>query len=795
MQKVKRASCVGRTLGRLQEETMKPLACALATWCLMLAPAVYGQGEKPGEDTDLARRAHSILRTHCHACHGRDGKNEGGVNYVTDLKSLVARRKIVPREPAKSRLYRRIIDADDPMPPESEKVRPSREDIAALKRWIEAGAPDVESPLPQRAFISEDEIIQAIDDDLQKISERQRRFMRFITITHLYNAGLSDEQLQTYRHGLSKLLNSLSWARQIVVPQPIDAAKTVLRIDLRHYQWSAERWSALLAAYPYGVIYAAPRAKAVYQATGGELPYVRGDWFVFAASQPPLYHELLQLPDTDADLERVPRVETATNIRQEQVARAGFNSSGVSRNNRLIERHESPYGAYWKSYDFAGNAGRKNLFAHPLGPGNDDASFEHDGGELIFNLPNGLQGYLLTDARGKRLDRGPTAIVSDERQPDRAVVNGVSCMSCHAKGMISKTDQVREHVLKNSNAFDKETLETVRAIYPPKEAFDRLLKQDADRFARAVEKTGAHLSKTEPIAALALRFTQELDLPLAAAEAGLTVADFLKGLARSADLARQLGPLRTEGGTIQRDVFVAAFPQIVRQLHGGQYLESAGSPRADGLIAASGFNDAKGLLSDSTPNSPFAFGNNREGGRAELGWAHPWPAHPVASFQKKVVFEGDGALHLTGSQTVGPNYRRNFAQAQAEHFQVDHHVQVPAGSGFGGYLVRDGRGSHAGPNWSASDGKFLARDGDGGDGGPMLDTGFVCKPGVWYKVTLRVNVPDRTYEFLVDDKLFAPQRPLRFRVNIEYIDQINFLVGNQTGVYFDAVRITRLKAP
>ena len=98
-----------------------------------------------------------------------------------------------------------------------------------------------------------------------------------------------------------------------------------------------------------------------------------------------------------------------------------------------------------KSYDFGGNDGRKNLFAHPLGPKGENA-FEHDGGEIIFNLPNGLQAYLLVDSHGQRIDKGPPAIVSDPVQKDRAVVNGLSCMSCHVAGIIRKQDEVREHV-------------------------------------------------------------------------------------------------------------------------------------------------------------------------------------------------------------------------------------------------------------------------------------------------------------------------------------------------------------
>src|SRR5262249_24742039 len=157
--------------------------------------------------------------------------------------------------------------------------------------------------------------------------------------------------------------------------------------------------------------------------TGCPLPYVRGDWFVAAAARPPLYHDVLQLPKTDRELEAMLRVDVAQNLRQDRVARAGFNSSGVSRNNRLIERHESGAVVYWKSYDFGSNAGRQNLFAHPLGPGDCLTTFQHDGGEIIFNLPNGLQAYLLVAGDGRRIDKGPTAIVSDPRRPDRAVEN------------------------------------------------------------------------------------------------------------------------------------------------------------------------------------------------------------------------------------------------------------------------------------------------------------------------------------------------------------------------------------
>jgi hypothetical protein len=108
---------------------------------------------------------------------------------------------------------------------------------------------------------------------------------------------------------------------------------------------------------------------------------------------------------------------------------------GVSRNNRLIERHSSPYGSYWRSYDFADNVGRRNLFAHPLGPSGQASSFEVDGGEIIFNLPNGLHAFMLIDGKGRRLDKAPTAqgcrASSAQAVPHRSVADvGSRPLSC-----------------------------------------------------------------------------------------------------------------------------------------------------------------------------------------------------------------------------------------------------------------------------------------------------------------------------------------------------------------------------
>jgi hypothetical protein len=212
--------------------------------------------------------------------------------------------------------------------------------------------------------------------------------------------------------------------------------------------------------------------------------------------------------------------------------------------------------------------------------------------------------------------------------------------------------------------------------------------------------------------------------------------------------------------------------------------EGFDAPPEKDLIASSGFNDASGMNSNPVPGSPFPLdAPNREGGAGEPGWKGPWSAHPRAVFQSKVVFEGDGALYLQGSPNIGPNYGRQLAQAQTGKFQVEYHLQVPAGSSCGGYIWQDREGGafHSGPNWGARGGKFNVNG---------QDIALKCVPGQWHKVTLRIDVAKQTWEFFVDDQRFESPKPLPFRTTVQYLDYINFLV--EGGVYIDDLRVTRL---
>ena len=552
------------------------LLLPLAAGALATAPVGPARG-----NADLPARAQAILKAHCYRCHGQNGVAKGKFGYVLDRDKLVARNKVVPGSPAESELYQRVESGE--MPPPGKGPRPGKEELAVLQRWIEAGAPGLTTTARTATLVSEHLVQRRILADLQTMPTRQRRFVRYFTLTALANQNLSDKELTTARQAVSKLVNSLSWHPRITRPTPVDPEQTILRIDLRHYKWNAALWDRLVTAYPYRLHTESPEAQAIAAATGSELAALRGDWFAATASRPPLYQDLLQLPSGERALERLLQVDVPGDLKDETAVRVGFNDSGVSKNNRLIERHDAAYGAYWRSYDFSENTGRQNLFEHPLGPAAGATSFAHAGGEMIFDLPNGLHGYLLADGTGRRVDKGPVEIVSDPKRPDQRVETGVSCMTCHARGLIPKADQVRAHVEKNRAAFTKADREAIQALYAPRARVRALLDEDNRRYLKALARSGVAAEDPEPVSAMTQRYEATLDVRGAAAELGLTPADLIARLQKAPGLARSLGALRLKGGTVQRQVFQDGFAEAVRALG----LEGAdkGRPVAAGAAA------------------------------------------------------------------------------------------------------------------------------------------------------------------------------------------------------------------
>jgi mono/diheme cytochrome c family protein len=535
---------------------MKGLLSALLVVAILVT-ALTSQSPGQVQSSASAAKAQAVLKKLCAKCHGDNGSKKGGMSYILDRDQLVQRGQVVPGDPDKSPLWQRIAKGE--MPPEKQP-RPSRDDLAMLRQWIEDHAPSMVTMSANRKAVTPAAVTATILADLQVLTPTKRKFARYFTLAHQLNAGRGEREIDTASLALGKLLNSLSWHPRLALP--VSLGDSIYRIDLRHFKWASSTWERLVREYPYKTALTSPDSKQIAQWTGTELPAIRADWFVATASRPPLYHDLLQLPSTDRGLERLLQVEVLQNLQDESALRAGFNDSGVSKNNRIIERHDAVYGAYWRSYDFSDNKARQSVFEHPLGPTSGETSFKHAGGEMIFHLPNGLHGYLIVDGQGRRLDKAPVEIVSDPQRPDQRVETGLSCMSCHARGILPRADQVRLHVLKNRWAFDPAVLDSALALYPPTETMQKLVDEDNARYGSAITKLGLALDVDDPVNVVTRRFEASLDEGLAAAEIGVDVDRFRRMLTENADLAKALGALGVKGGTVLRDVFENAFPAL-----------------------------------------------------------------------------------------------------------------------------------------------------------------------------------------------------------------------------------------
>ena len=513
----------------------------------------------------IAQDAHAIFQQSCLICHGPDGAYKE--TLLIEHNALIEKGTVVPGNPDASELYNRLLTTDTAKRMPLGQPQLSAQAIDTIRNWILAGAPDWAATSSTDAdFISPGEILNTIETHLMSLSAFDRAFARYFTLTHLYNAGVTPSILQEYRKGLYKLVNSLSWGSTVTNPQPIDPQGTILYIDLRHYEWDVnDGWGQIEAEYPYHISFDAPEQTALRDQLSrlqtemkSDIPSVHVDWFVAQASLPPLYHELLSLPLTDRELETRLEVDVLRNLLNApgvRVWRAGTNNSGVSNNNRVIERHTSRYGAYWKSYDFAGSVGTQNIFTHPL-------SFTHDGGEAIFNLPNGLQGYYLANASGFRLDAAPINIVSNPAASDPTVRNGLSCLGCHTEGMKTFEDQVRSVIESNATpAYDK--AQALR-LYVEQSEMDTRLGEDMDRYRVALTKTGGAVGDIEPISRFHEVFQGPVDAEYAAAVVGLETEVFLNKIKENIGLQNAgLLVLDSENGSMKRDTWTSSFPDIL----------------------------------------------------------------------------------------------------------------------------------------------------------------------------------------------------------------------------------------
>ncbi|HBE70817.1 MAG TPA: hypothetical protein DDW52_21945 [Planctomycetaceae bacterium] len=548
-------------------------------------------------DVSLASTSVKFLETYCQRCHGVDQRYPGldVLDRATLLDPKVEDEDafLVPGNAENSRLWD-VIDSEH-MPPASQS-QPTDEEKAAFRRWIEAGGQFPPEARVEREYLGESTILKFIDDDLRKLTREQVANTRYFSLAHLWNdvSGsdpTTEQDLRLARAGLSKLLNSLSSMPRIALPRIVDSEyETILAIDIRDYGWDSWHWNQVQAVYPYALKLNGQTASRIYEQTGTPVPYVRADWFLAFASRPPLYHLLLEIPKNAKTLESNLGVDVARNFASGRLARAAFQKSGVSQQNRMVERHDAPKGGryYWKSYDIKpGTAEEGDFSRRPLGPKFDgvlsqQAVFKHDGGEIIWSLPNGLQGYMLVTGNDERINEGPPDVVFDPNSHGGSflITNGISCMGCHRQGMIAwEKDEIRSlfEPKQGQKVADK-----VLQLFPKNGEMQSLVKADKSFFAAALQQTispflnvgdAKNLSITdfaEPITKSSNRYLQNVTLEKASQELGLEDPADLRALLKLNQF-RQLGLSNwtNDDGVVSRDNWEKAYRRLARELGRG----------------------------------------------------------------------------------------------------------------------------------------------------------------------------------------------------------------------------------
>lgn len=596
------------------------LAITIAAW--LLAAAAGPTLADEAAQASVASAAKEVLRARCSECHG-------GATPTADIRvlideSLVENGLIEPGRPDESRLFQVMTSTDtDVMPPENRPAL-TGEEIAKVRKWLAAGAhplPDdvttadvgsesndegasddagEDSPAEKESLNDDRGVLAVILAHVRGLPTEERTFYRYFSSRHLLRSGVTEEYLTLHRQALGKALNHLSRESELVVPQPLDdvAGGTVFAVDIRGLGWhrrtilpidpepagdAAEQqaltpFDLVLLEYPYAVFQddethslAVAEEFLRYTRQVRPIPFLRLDWFCSVALQPPLYHDLLEMPQTLSEFEEQLGVDTEANLADGLAKRAGITVSGVSRNNRVVERHPQSGGYYWKSHDFASNAGTENILVDPV-------DFVPSGGEMIFRLPNGMQGYFVSGAAGSRINAAPTSIVVDKHASDRVVRNGLGCVRCHARGIKSFHDNVHDllEVLPTRPGFDKKI---ARRLYPGNAAWRRVIHRDRSRFHAALARLDIDSQQAEPLTAVTAAYLEQtLTADRAAAEIGLTdrvsssgsvlrgAADQLAAACLSPSLTRLgLSPFAASG-VIRRDSWEDNFDAAVREL-------------------------------------------------------------------------------------------------------------------------------------------------------------------------------------------------------------------------------------
>lgn len=538
-------------------------------------PKLPAQPAEPG-----AAKAYAVLDGACAGCH-QTGKLKtlkqpaGSFGNILDLEAMAQTPSLVtPGLPDASPLYLSIHGRT--MPPEgsSEGAAPelAASDLAVIRDWIEQ-LPPVKG-CPDRAPITPDILAAALEMAVVRLGATRAPTTRFVSLAPLHNGCAAAADIDTARAAITQLINSLSLGLDPVKLVPVGAAGMLLEIDLTLIGWSADRWDRLAFRSPAAAF--VPINAGLRQSLGTRTPLVDAGWFADAATQAPLYYDLIGMPDTLNALLASLRIDPAAD-RREAVERIGLKSSPVARGNRLIERRPFANGAAWFSREFAPTAGRPDLFDQTIAAATGAANRPNvqplpDATLMHFDLPNGFPAYFAANASGARINDVPGSVLKDDAHPGRKFAAAHTCLGCHSVSPAAlargRADDLKAR-LQTESALSKDVREKLLATHPEPADWQRRLDEDAARFERAMTaaglETGRKLDGLDPLPALIARYQRAVTAADIADMAGVSSKRILD-LGKSGSAALADVTARLAFGSVPRAAVDAVLPEIAQRL-------------------------------------------------------------------------------------------------------------------------------------------------------------------------------------------------------------------------------------
>jgi mono/diheme cytochrome c family protein len=525
-----------------------------------------------GDDPNVAAKAQAenVLLTECGQCHGTSlsitEAKGGGFNFINDIDQLVDKGYIKPLDPDGSRIIQRMRAGE--MPPSSQGFQPVADaNIEIVAAYIKnpqfwpTVAPQADCSKTGQVF-GFDPLFQEVADDISDEDAEDQPFIRYIALTNRFTAGVcADTALDTDRQALIKMVNMLSTETKVEAPEEVNRDRTIYKIDLRKYNWDrpisvngtafTDVWEAIAANNAYAVQFEGDDAQNAIDDALTNFPVMLADSMLDAATIGNLYYAIVDV-DVNATIDDFILndlgIDVVADLDESDLVRAGTTKSRISRQDRVVERHDIGVrqGAFWQSFDFEDDQ-NESIFEDPF-------AFNEGGREAIFSLPNNLLGFIIADDAGAIVE--DSDILLDTNQNNFRAVTSVSCSGCHSTGLIPVVDEVKELSLDNRIAlgFNNDEVEQLEDVYPDPSEFAAIVADDSAFYQRSLDQLKLPTRGGDPVSSVFLRFDRDMSLKDAAGDLGLTPDDLQNNL-------RELDPVLQvlDRGVIDRDDFTALY--------------------------------------------------------------------------------------------------------------------------------------------------------------------------------------------------------------------------------------------